>query len=164
MIELEYTVESSLRTAIRASLMEQSKLTPALAGARILGFWLDAEDGTAEGQNAFGLYVLLCTHPSTCEGYNPGYGPEPTRSIVVDVLITSQPDNDPKREIIRALYNAVRSVFETVPPSFVFPDGIQFGGVLLTGGGSAEIDNLGQVVSFTADMNVALTGGSENEQ
>lgn len=163
MIELEYELEKSLRAGIRKSLSEAAAVTPALAFARIIGSWLEAETDDEEGQNVHGLCVLLFTAPNTSEGYNPDSGLDPIRSSVVSVSIISQPDNDEDRKIKRAFYNAVRRVFETVPPMFSLPEGIEFGGVLIANAGSALIENLGDISTFDADMRVSLieTQGEE---
>lgn len=156
MIELEYEIEKALRSAIRTSLSSAAAVTPALADARIIGSWLEAETDNEEGQNVHGLCVMLFTSPNSSEGYNPNSGLDPIRSAVVTVSIVSQPDNDIDRKVKRAFYNAVRLVFETVPPMFSLPAGIEFGGVLINNTGSALIENLGDISTFDADMKVSL--------
>ena len=161
MIELEYGIELALRAAIRTSLNSAAATTPQLAGARIIGFWLDSEDESDEMQNAKGLHVLLMAHPNDSEGYNSAYGLEPQRSVQVDVLCVSQPDSDNSRKTCRALYNAVRSVFETIPVPFTMPTGVEFGGCLITNGGSADIDNMGLLTGFNVEMKVSLISQEE---
>ena len=156
MIKLEYQTEKALRAAMRVSISAAASAIPALADARIIGSWLEAETDNEEGQNVHGLCVILTAHPNSSEGYNADSGLDPIRSIVVSVVLVSQPDNDIDKKIKRAFYNAVRSVFETVPPLFSYPAGIEFGGVLITNTGSAEIENLGEITAFDADMKISL--------
>lgn len=158
MILLEHSIELAGRDAIRANLKKIETEIPALGGVKIIGFWMDSEDGTDTGQEASGLHVMLMAHPNSSEGYNSDYALEPQRTIPMDVVCVSQPDSDISRQICRELYRAVRSIFETVPSPLVMPDGVQFGGCLITNGGSADIDNLGQVTSFQVEIKVSLIG------
>lgn len=161
MILLEHGLEDAIRKAIRLNLQAKAREIPAFGGVRIIGFWLDTEDGTDVGQDAQGLHVMLMAHPNTSEGYNKSYALEPQRTIQIDVVCVSQPDSDISREICRELYRAVRAVFETVPNPLEMPEGVEFGGCLLTNGGSADIDNLGQVTSFQVEMKVSLINITE---
>lgn len=155
MIQLEKEIETGLRTAIRASLQSYGAATPELIAAKIICFWLGDEDG-GPADDASGLRVMMMTHPSSSAGYMPGVGFEPIRSVQVDVMCVSQPDSDEDKRIMRALYEAVRVVFETAPVPFSFAAGITFGGMLITNGGAADIDDIGQVTSFTVEMKISL--------
>jgi hypothetical protein len=155
MIQLEKEIETGLRTAIRTSLNTYGSSTPELVDAKIICFWLGDEDG-GPADDASDLRVVLMAHPSSSAGYMPGVGFEPIRSISVDVMCVSQPDSDGDRRIMRALYEAVRVVFETAPVTFTFAAGITFGGMLITNGGAAEVDSVGQVTSFTVEMKISL--------
>lgn len=155
MIELEKELESAARVAIRASITAAAEATPELANCIIIGFWLgDESNGPAD--DASGLRVMLMAQPSSSGGYNPATGFEPIRSIALDVMCVSQPDNDSDKRIMRALYNATRGAFETAPTALVMPTGVAFGGMLINNGGAADIDELGQVTSFTIELKVSL--------
>ncbi len=121
----------------------------------IVCFWLGDEDG-GPADDASGLRVMLQAKPNGSAGYMPGVGLEPLRTLTVDVMCVSQPDSDKDRRVMRALYEAVRVVFETAPPAFEFAAGITFGGLLIRDGGAAEIDDIGQVTSFAVEMKVSL--------
>jgi hypothetical protein len=155
MIQLEKEIETGLRAAIRTSLNTYGATTPELVDAKIICFWLGDEDG-GPADDASGLRVMLMAHPSSSAGYIPNVGFEPLRSVQVDVMCVSQPDSDSDKRIMRALYEAVRSVFEAATPAFTFAAGITFGGMLITNGGATEFDDVGQVTSFTVDMKVSL--------
>lgn len=157
MIHIEYEIEKALRVAIRESISKASEQVPELSTAKIIGHLLDTEQSNDDGNNdGVGLHVVLVAHPNSSEGYNTAYALEPTRSCMVDVMIITQPDSDKDRVICNAFYVAVRSVFETAPCLLVFPSGLQFGGNLISGGGSAEIDGMGQVEQFQVEMKMAL--------
>jgi hypothetical protein len=155
MIELEKEIETGMRAAIRANLTTYAAQTPELADAKIVTFWLGDEEG-GPTDDASNLRVMLMAKPNGSNGYMPGVGLEPLRSISVDVMCVSQPDSDTDRRIMRAFYHAVREVFEKVPVMFSFASGITFGGLLIRDGGAAEIEELGQVTSYTVDMRVSL--------
>ena len=155
MIQLEKEIETGLRTAIRASLNTYGNVTRALIDTTIVCFWLGDEEG-GPADDASGLRVMIQAKPNSSAGYMPGIGLEPIRSVTVDVMCISQPDSDEDRTIMRGLYEAVRVVFETVPVPFSFAAGITFGGLLIRDGGAAEIDEVGQVTSFTVEMKVSL--------
>ena len=157
MIQLEYEIEKCLRSAIRANIDIAASAVPELATAKIIGFWLDSEDGSLEMQDSDGIHVMLMAHPNSAEGYNTSYNLEPQRTMQVDVSCVSQPDSDVSRLTCRSLYNAVRSVFETTPIPFTMPTGVSFGAAMITGQGSADIANLGQVTSFTVEMKLSIT-------
>lgn len=154
MILVEQKIETALRTAIRASLATYGESTPALQSARIVTYWLGAEDATA-GNDASGIMVMLNAKPSSSAGWIAGVGLEPIRSVSVDVYCVTPPDSDGDRSIMLALYQAVRSVFET-HGAITMPAGVTFGGLLITNGGAAEIDDVGQVTSFTVEMKVTI--------
>ena len=155
MILLEKEIESALRSAIRTSLNTHGAQTAALQTCVINTYWLaDEDNGPAPDAN--GLRVMLMAYPSSSAGYNQSYGFEPIRSVNVDVYCISQPDSDGDRTICAALYEAVREVFETAPLLFTLSAGINFGGMLITSGGAAEIADVGQVTSFTVEMKVSL--------
>ena len=154
MILLEKEIESALRTAIRTSLNTYGAQTPALQTAIINCYWLADEDN-GPAPDAESLRVGIMASPSSSAGYIPSFGFEPIRNVSVDVFCVSQPDSDGDRAVCAALYEAVRVVFET-PGSFTLATGITFGGMLITNGGAAEIDNVGQVTSFTVEMKVSL--------
>jgi hypothetical protein len=99
---------------------------------------------------------MLMAHPSSSAGYMPGVGFEPLRTVNLDVMCVNQPDSDADKRVMRAFYEAVRVVFEATTPGFTLPAGITFGGMLITNGGAAEIDTVGQVVSFTVELKVSL--------
>lgn len=154
MILIEKEIESALRSAIRASLIQYGSATPELVDARIVCFWLgDEENGPSE--DASGLRVMLVAQPNSSAGWMPSMGFEPIRSVNVNVMCVSQPDSDKDRKVCLALYEAVRSVFEA-PSGFTLPATINYGGTLITNGGAADIDDVGQVVSFTAELKIAL--------
>lgn len=155
MIQLEKEIETGIRAAIRTSINTYAVATPELADCVLIGYWLGNEDG-GSADDASGLRVELKAHPSSSAGYIPGVGFEPIRSVNLDVMCVSQPDSDQDKRIMRALYEAVRVVFETAPVPFAFATGITFGGMLITNGGAADIDEVGQVVSFTVEMKISL--------
>jgi hypothetical protein len=155
MILIEKLIETSLRTAIRASLQSYGATIPALVDAKINCFWLGDEEG-GPAEDASDLRVMLMAKPNSAEGYQPGAGLMPQRSISVDVFCVSQPDSDEDRVICNGLYEAVRSVFDVATPAFVMPEGMTFSALMITGGGSAEIEDVGQVVSFTVDMKISV--------
>ena len=157
MIHLEYEIEKALRVAIRTSINAKASEVPELATTRIIGFRLEAEDQTAAGNDATGLRVMISATPNTSEGYNSAYTLEPVRSMSVDIAYATQPDNDTARTIFTALEYAVRSVFEAVPPAFTMPTGVTFGAAMLTGGGSSELGQYGQIGSFVVEMKLSLT-------
>jgi len=157
MIRLEKLLEASVRAAIRASINIATSEVPSLQDARIIGFWNDSESGTWEGNDATGLRVMLTAHPSSADGYQPGIGLMPLRSVVIDVACVSQPDNDKDRVILCALYNAVRSTFEASTLSFTMPAGVSFGGILITNGGAGSFEGMGQAVTFSVDFRLAIT-------
>jgi len=76
--------------------------------------------------------------------------------VTVDVACVSQPDSDRTRRVLRALWESVRVVFEAVPVRFSFAEGITFGGMMIPGGGAAEVEDVGQVVSFSVELKVSL--------
>lgn len=155
MIRLEKEIESAVRTAIRTSLNAYAATTNELANCVIIGFWLGDEAG-GPADDASGLRVMLMAHPSSSAGYNPATGFEKIRNVNLDVMCVSQPDSDSDKRIMAALYEAVRVVFETAPTPFVFATGINFGGMLITNGGASEIDEVGQITSFTVEMKISL--------
>lgn len=155
MIELEKELESAARVAIRASINAAAATTPELADCIIIGFWLGDEDG-GPADDASGLRVMLMAQPSSSGGYNQTTGFDPIRSVALDVMCVSQPDNDGDKRIMRALYNATRGAFETAPTALVMPAGVSFGGMLITNGGAADMDEIGQMTSFTIELKVSL--------
>jgi hypothetical protein len=157
MILAEKLIETAIRAALRVSITAAAAATPELATCKIIGFWLDSEDGTAAGNDADGIHVYLCAHPNSAEGYMPGVGLEPLRKMSIDVYCVTQPDNDTDRNICGELYGAVRGVFEAATPAITWPTGISFGGILITNGGSAAIEGYGQITSFTAELNISIT-------
>lgn len=154
MILIEQQIESALRTAIRASLQAASATVPELATARIIGFWLPPEND-GDSNDAEGLRVELKAMPNGSAGWMSGVGFEPLRNVSVSVECYTQPDSDSGKATCNALYAAVRNVFEA-PGSFALPAGINFGGMLITGGGAAEFEDGGQVFGFTIEMKVSL--------
>lgn len=156
MIQLEKEIETGLRTAIRASLNTYGVATPELVDAKITTFWLGDEDG-GDADDASNLRVELMARPNSSNGWMGGStGLEPMRTVTVDVMCVSMPDSDRDRRIIRALYEAVRVVFETSPVVFTFAVGITFGGMLIANGGAAEFDDGGQVAGFSVELKVSL--------
>ena len=99
---------------------------------------------------------MLMAHPSSSDGYNQTTGFYPIRSVALDVMCVSQPDNDGDKRIMRALYNATRGAFEAAPTALVMPVGVSFGGMLITNGGAADMDEIGQMTSFTIELKVSL--------
>ena len=155
MIELEKELESAARVAIRTSINEAAATVPELANCIIIGYWLGDEDG-GPADDASGLRVMLMAQPSSSSGYNQTTGFEPLRSIALDVACVSQPDNDGDKRIMRALYNATRGAFEAAPTALVMPTGVSFGGMLIANGGAADMDDIGQITSFTVELKVSL--------
>jgi hypothetical protein len=157
MIHVEPIIESALRIAMRRSIAAASQSVPELATAKVICFWLQAEDGF--DNEAEGLRVMVNAQPNSSGGYNPSSGFQALRDCRVDIACISQPDSDKDRAIAAALYVAVRAVFEdhtTTAPQFVIGDGVSFGGMLIDGGGSGEIAGTGEVVSFSVTMKVSL--------
>ena len=154
MILIEKSIETALRTAIRASLNTYGASTAELIDIPILGYWLGAEDGGA-ADDAEGVRVELTAHPSSSEGWIAGVGPEPQRAVMLDVRCITQPDSDPDRAVCCALYEAVRNVFET-PGLFTLPPGLTFGGMQIKPGGAGAVEGEGWVVAWTVKMDVSL--------
>jgi hypothetical protein len=157
MIQLEKLLELSVRNALRIAIDAAASGTAELQDARIVAFWNDAEDGTWAGNDASGLRVMITTHPSSSEGYQPGVGFMPQRSVMMDIACTSQPDSDRTRAVLCALYQAVRATFEASALSFTMPSGVIFGGMLITSGGAGSFEDLGQAITFTVDFRVSVT-------
>jgi hypothetical protein len=155
MIELEKVIENALRVGIRAALQAASSIVPELATAKIIGFYLGDEDG-GPAEDASGLHVGIKANPNGSAGYIPSYGLEPQRTLSIDMMCVSQPDGDTDRVVHAALYNTVRSVFESVPTGFTLPAGVSFGGLQINQGGSADLDEGGQISGFTVEMKVSL--------
>jgi hypothetical protein len=158
MIALEYEIEKSLRAAIRTAINLKAESIAELATCRIIGFRLEAEDQTAEGQDAAGIKVMIMAYPNTAEGYNTAYALEPQRSMTVDVTYNTHPDDDVSRAVFVGLENAVRSVFEVAPPAFVMPAGVLFGAGMITDSGSSEFGDRGQIGMITVQMKLSITG------
>ena len=158
MIALEYEIEKALRVAIRAAVTAKALTIPELATCRIIGFRLDSEDQTAEGQDATGICVMLMAYPNTAEGYNSAYALEPIRTMVVDVTYNTHPDDDVSRAVFVGLENAVRSVFETTPAPFTMPAGVLFGAGMITDSGTSEFGDRGQIGMITVQMKLSITG------
>jgi hypothetical protein len=156
MILIEKEIEKAVRAAIRTSLNSYSATTPELEDTVVIGYWLPSEEN-GPTEDASGLRVMLMAHPSSSEGYAPGTGFDRIRKVELDVMCISQPDTDDDRHIMVALYEAVRSAFEAASPAFTFVTGLQLGGMLISNGGAAELDDVGQITSFTVSMHMLLT-------
>jgi hypothetical protein len=155
MVLLEKEIETALRTAIRTSINTFAETVSELQDAKIVGDWLAPEDG--ETNDYSGMRVELSAQPNSSDGYIPGSGFQPFRTCGLIVTCVSQPDSDTDNTICNALYEATRTVFETAPLLFTLPATIQFGGMLINNGGAAVIDDVGQIIGFTVEMNVSLT-------
>jgi hypothetical protein len=156
MIQLEKLIELSVRNALRIAIDAAAAGTAELQDARIVTHLNDSEDGTWAGNDASGLRVFIKAFPSSSEGYQPGIGFMPQRSVTMEVLCVSQPDSDPTRNVLGALYYAVRGTFEATALSFTMPAGVTFGGMLIQGKGDSEFNELGQVMAFSVDFRVSV--------
>ncbi len=154
MILLEKEIEKALRAAIRTSLNTFGVSVPELMDCKILTFWLPSETGGDESDYD-GLRVEIKAMPNSSGGWIAGVGFEPIRSVAVSIEGIVQPDSDKDKRITNALYEAVRTPFET-SGSFTFPAGINFGGMQIAGGGNADMENVGRVFGLTIKMDVSL--------
>jgi hypothetical protein len=102
------------------------------------------------------MRVELSAQPSSAEGYIPGTGFTPQRTVSFNVMCVSQPDSDQDNRICNALYEATRTVFETAPLLFTFPASIKFGGMLIQSGGSLMVEGEGKVRGFIVDFKVSI--------
>jgi hypothetical protein len=154
MILIEQGIELSARTAIRAALDTAAAQTPALSDAHIVSYWNAPESGRTK--DADGIGVGLVAQPNSAEGYNPTTGFSPQRAMQLDVLCVTQPDVDADCAILQAMYAAVRGVFEAAPCAIAMPAGVTFGGMLIQGGGSGELESGGQYIGFSVVFHVSI--------
>jgi hypothetical protein len=154
MVLLEKEIETALRTAIRTSINTFAETVSELQDAKIVGDWLAPEDG--ETNDYSGMRVELSAQPNSSDGYIPGSGFQPFRTCGLIVTCVSQPDSDDDNTICNALYEATRTVFETAPLLFTFPASIQFGGMLITSGGSLTVEGEGKIRQFNVEFKVNL--------
>jgi hypothetical protein len=158
MIAIEQQIETGLRAAIRASLQTASAETEQLAKTKIVAFWL-APENDGDNNDASGLHVFIKANPNGSGGYNPNTGFEAQRTVQVDIGCVTPMDDSGKTDtaVYLALYKAVRSVFEAAPFTVDLGTGIVFGGMLINNGGTAELEDVGQVASFTVEMHISVT-------
>ena len=154
---IEYEIEKAIRPAIRTAIEAAALIHGGLDAVRIIGSWLPPEENTPRGDSndAEGIRVFLRAAHNSSPGWLTGTGLDARRTVQLDVMLVTQPESDATREKALALYEAVRTVFDTTG-KFTLPTGLTFGGLLITGGGSIDIEQFGQVVSFQVQMKVSI--------
>ena len=158
MIALEYEIENALRVAIRAAIDLKAVTVPELAACKIIGSRLDSEDQTAEGQDMTGIAVYLEVWPNTFEGANTSAAIYPLRSANFYLEWHTHPDDDVSKSVFNGLENAVRGVFESIPPAFTLPVGINFGGVKMPTSNQAEYGDRGKLGAVIGTIELSITG------
>lgn len=154
MILVEKIIETAIRPALRTSINEMALTVPQLQDCKIIGDWLAPEESFDNDET--GMRVSFSAQPNSSEGYYPNVGFPKIRTVVVTVQCITNPNDDLDNTVANALYEAVRSVFEAATLPFTFATGVTFGGMLISGGGSDVVSDVGKVRQFDIQFMVTV--------